>query len=73
MDEYEDEDDAGRPQQSELGVAQEVLRNAAQKEKQSNENDTEEENNTFDDPKEYRKLMVKLPRIYRIHSRSWGG
>ena len=50
-----------------LVLPAEVLRNAAQKEKQSNENDTEVDDNTFDDPKEYRKLMVKLSDLSYIH------
>jgi len=60
----DDEDDGNKVN---LVLPAEVLRNAAQKEKQSNENDTEEENNTFDDPKEYRKLMVKLSDLSYIH------
>ena len=50
-----------------LVLPADVLRNAAQKEKQSNENNVEEENNTFNDPKEYRKLMVKLSDLSYIH------
>lgn len=61
----------GRSNQDEdevnLVLPAEVLRNAAQKEKQSNENDTEVDDNTFDDPKEYRKLMVKLSDLSYIH------
>lgn len=60
----EDEDDEDKVN---LVLPAEVLRNAAQKEKQSNENDTEVDNNTFDDPKEYRKLMVKLSDLSYIH------
>lgn len=63
----EDEDDEDDGNKVNLVLPAEVLRNAAQKEKQSNENDTEEENNTFDDPKEYRKLMVKLSDLSYIH------
>jgi len=60
----EDEDDEDKVN---LVLPAEVLRNAAQKEKQSNENDTGVDNNTFDDPKEYRKLMVKLSDLSYIH------
>jgi len=60
----EDEDDEDKVN---LVLPAEVLRNAAQKEKQSNENYTEVDNNTFDDPKEYRKLMVKLSDLSYIH------
>ena len=60
----QDEDDEDEVN---LVLPAEVLRNAAQKEKQSNENDTEVDNNTFDDPKEYRKLMVKLSDLSYIH------
>jgi hypothetical protein len=60
----QDEDDEDEVN---LVLPAEVLRNAAQKEKQSNENDTEVDDNTFDDPKEYRKLMVKLSDLSYIH------
>ena len=60
----QDEDDEDEVN---LVLPAEVLRNAAQKEKQSNENDTGVDNNTFDDPKEYRKLMVKLSDLSYIH------
>jgi hypothetical protein len=60
----QDEDDEDKVN---LVLPAEVLRNAAQKEKQSNENDTEVDDNTFDDPKEYRKLMVKLSDLSYIH------
>ena len=62
----DDDDDNGEDEVN-LVLPADVLRNAAQKEKQSNENNVEEENNTFNDPKEYRKLMVKLSDLSYIH------
>ena len=62
-----DDDDDNAEDEVNLVLPADVLRNAAQKEKQSNENNVEEENNTFIDPKEYRKLMVKLSDLSYIH------